>query len=154
MNEKLKDRFFAVLADRQLSQNKVAREIGYSGTVLSQYRRGNYQGAVPEVEKSIDGWLQRQERKSKIKKVGFVETGPFKKIYAALTTAHEERTMGFVVGPAGIGKTMAVRKYQEENPNVYVIEGEHGLTENDVVRKLASMLAVKAPSTAAHSLRS
>ena len=149
MNNALKERFFEHLSDRQLSQNKVAREIGYSAAVLSQWRKGGYGGDVEKLEKEVDRWLERQERKSQIKKVSFIETAVFRKIYGALTTAHEERTMGFVVGPAGIGKTVAIGKYAEENPNVYVIQGESGLKENDVVRKLAGLLNIKGNSIVA-----
>ncbi|MCF7952418.1 MAG: AAA family ATPase [Spirochaetaceae bacterium] len=146
MNNALKDRFFEYLTDKQLSQNKVAREIGYSAAVLSQYRKGSYGGDVGRLEREIEKWLEKQSRKGQIKKVQFVETGVFRKIYSALTTAHEERTMGFIVGPAGIGKTMAISKYAEENPNVYLIQGESGLKENDVVRKLAGLLNIKGNS--------
>lgn len=146
MNGKLKDRFFEFLTDKQLSQNKVARELGYSAAVLSQYRKGTYGGDVERLEKEVDRWLEKQARKSQIKKVQFVETSVFRKIYSALTTAHEERTMGFIVGSAGIGKTVAIEKYAEENPNVYLIQGESGLKENDVVRKLAGLLNIKGNS--------
>lgn len=149
MNQKLRERFFEHLAEHKLSQNKVARELGYSGSVLSQYRREGYGGDVEKLERELERWLDRQARKNQIRKVGFAETAIFRKIYAALSTAHEERTMGFVVGPAGCGKTVAIGKFAEETANVYIIQGEHGLTENDVVRKLASQLNVKAASIVA-----
>ncbi len=143
MNKNLRDTFFDFITDKKVSQNKVAREIGYSGAVLSQYRRDAYQGDVAKLEKEIERWLSRQKRKAKIRKVGFVETAIFKKIYGALSTAHEERTMGFVVGAAGTGKSMAINKFAEETANVFIVQGESGLTENHVVRKLAGMLNIK-----------
>ena len=142
-NEDLIARFYDHITDKKISQNKVARELGYSGSVLSQYKKGSYQGDVKKLEKEMENWLSKQMRKNKMKKVDFVETSIFKRIYGALSTAHEEKTMGFIVGKAGIGKTVAIKKYQEENPNTYVIQGESGLKENDVVRKLAKLCNIK-----------
>ena len=74
MNQQLKERLELTMAKYDVSQNAAAKEIGYSGAVLSAYRSGAYNGDVEKLEEGISRWIARTEQAHARKKVPVLET--------------------------------------------------------------------------------
>lgn len=130
-----------------VSQGRLAREIGMTPAVISQFLKGKYQGDVAKLEETLKNWLLRQEKKKKAKKIPLVDLSNFEKVYNYLAIAHEDKTISFIVGPAGMGKTTSIREFAKDNNNIYIVDGESGLTEFSLLRALGHKMGVRAKST-------
>lgn len=125
-----------------VTQAAVARAIGKSPTVISQYLSGQYPGDVPEIDKAVDAFLERQREKRETPKriVPFVRTTVARKVMEVARIAHLENEIGVVSGDAGLGKTFAVREYTRLNPGVILIEADLGYTARTLFQELHRML--------------
>jgi len=126
------------MAERNLTQASVARAMGFSDSMLSQWRAGHYKGDVKALETAIKAFLQRESERSKISKIDipFTMTTNAAKIFEAARMCHLDGDIGVVVGLAGIGKTTAVKEYTKHNSGVVLIEADLGYTAKELFREL------------------
>lgn len=101
------------------SQASVSRAAGIGSSTLSQFLNGTYGGDSEAVAEKILSWLQREQQRAERPELGdqeIVETSVYTRVHQVVKMAHHERDVGVVVGEAGLGKTMALEAYEEENP--------------------------------------
>lgn len=106
-----------------VSQNKAAAAIGVSPTRLSQYRHSKYEGDIEELEAILKEFFANHEAaKAVYRAVTYAETSVSKGVYQTIRICHLKGGLAVEAGDAGIGKTMAAKKYVEDYPNsaVYV----------------------------------
>lgn len=106
----------------KISQVALAREIGISGTTLSQWLNDRYQGDNEAVSTKVATWQRSRQAASEsgaVASVGWVDTASSRAIEAALLFAQDKGSIAVVYGGAGLGKTTATRHYAECNPNVW-----------------------------------
>jgi DNA transposition AAA+ family ATPase len=143
MNQQIKERLDAALDKYGISQNRAARDIGYSSPVLSDYRNNKYSGDVEGLEEAIIKWIGRTEQAHARKKVPVVETDQLRKIVNAIAMAHAEGDIALIVDDAGGGKTTAARRYAEQNPRTTIyIDVVKGMTARALVLGIAGELGV------------
>lgn len=109
-----------------LSQRTVAREAGISGTTLNQLLQGKYGADDTLVTEKLANWLSSRELARKLGKktdglFKFVETPTAKKIRAVFEFVATLHDISVIYGGAGIGKTTALKKYAEKQPNCWVV---------------------------------
>jgi len=121
-----RERVAQILADGDASQATIAREIGISAAALSQWVRGNYNGDGKAIDRKVEVWLAARDRKDQT--LGgmpvapvWVPTRTAAKIHAALGYAQMAGDLACIYGAAGVGKTHALGKYGQENPNVWMV---------------------------------
>ncbi len=116
------DQLKPLLDDGTINQTQLAKEIGKSGAVVSQYLNGTYTGRVADVTEQLSKWLQmRNARKSQVVAPSFVETHTAKQIINALSYAHAAELISVVFGASGVGKTTTCRQYISNNNNCWMI---------------------------------
>jgi DNA transposition AAA+ family ATPase len=143
MNQQIKERLDAALDKYGISQNRAAKDIGYSSPVLSDYRNNKYSGDVEGLEEAIVKWIGRTEQAHARKKVPVVETDQLRKIVNAIAMAHAEGDIALIVDDAGGGKTTAARHYAEQNPRTTIyIDVVKGMNSRALILKLAEGLGV------------
>jgi DNA transposition AAA+ family ATPase len=143
MNQQIKERLEAALDKYGISQNRAAKDIGYSSPVLSDYRNNKYSGDVESLEEAIVKWIGRTEQAHARKKVPVVETDQLRKIINAIAMAHAEGDIALIVDDAGGGKTTAARRYAEQNPRTTIyIDVVKGMNAKALVLKIAEGLGV------------
>jgi DNA transposition AAA+ family ATPase len=143
MNQQIKERLDATLDKYGISQNRAAKDIGYSSPVLSDYRNNKYSGDVEGLEEAIVKWIGRTEQAHARKKVPVVETDQLRRIVNAIAMAHAEGDIALVVDDAGGGKTTAARRYAEQNPRTTIyIDVVKGMTARALVLKIAESLGI------------
>ena len=106
-----------------ISQNKAAASIGVSATMLSQYRAGKYSGDIGVLESKLREFFGNNEAaKAVYRAVTYAETSVSKGVYQTIRICHLKGGLAVEAGDAGIGKTMAAKKYVEDFPNsaVYI----------------------------------
>jgi DNA transposition AAA+ family ATPase len=121
MDKNLIARLDAYCQKYHISMNKAAAGIGYTASVLSQYKKGEYKGDVGQVETKIRTWLELQEAREEAGVVPFVPLQRTQRIKTAVRVAHEEKFIGLVLGNSGAGKSRALDEYASENPNTTVL---------------------------------
>ncbi len=114
---KYADQLASVKAALKLSQNELAAQIGVNPSVISQYFKGDYAGNVDNVEVKILDFLSRVELREGLLAVPYVETSTAKRITDLVKLVHLRRTLGLIYGPAGVGKTWALRDYERRTPS-------------------------------------
>jgi DNA transposition AAA+ family ATPase len=143
MNQQIKERLEATLEKYGISQNRAAKDIGYSSPVLSDYRNNKYSGDVEGLEEAIVKWIGRTEQAHARKKVPVVETDQLRRIVNAIAMAHAEGGIALIVDDAGGGKTTAARYYAEQNPRTAIyIDVVKGMNAKVLVSKIAEDLGV------------
>lgn len=108
-----------------LSQSRAAREIGLSEAALSQWLAGKYKGAVAEVERKVRRWLEARDARARLAAAlpdppAWIETPTAKRVLAGLGYAQLAGDVAVVYGGAGLGKTVAARRYAAQKPNVWL----------------------------------
>jgi DNA transposition AAA+ family ATPase len=145
MNQQIKERLDAALEKYNISQNRAAKDIGYSSPVLSDYRNNKYAGDIESLEEAIIKWIGRTEQAHARRKVPVVETDQLKRIVNAIAMAHAEGDIALIVDDAGGGKTTAARYYAEQNPRTTIyIDVVKGMGSRALVLKIAEGLGLDA----------
>lgn len=108
---------------KKVTQSQLAKEIGKSSSVISQYLNGKYEkGDTDAVTEKLTAWLALQHsRASNPSAPRFVQTQTANQIHTALAYAHAAECISVVFGASGVGKTTAVKHYTQDNPNVWMI---------------------------------
>ncbi len=143
MNQSIRERLEETLEKYQITQNRAAKDIGYSSPVIGEYRNNKYTGNIEKLEEAIIRWVGRIEQAHARKKVPIVETSQLKKIVNAITLAHTESDIALIVDDAGGGKTTAAKYYLDQNPRTTIlIEVFKGMTARVLTIKIAEQLGI------------
>jgi DNA transposition AAA+ family ATPase len=121
MDQNLIARLDAYCQKFKISNNKVAAGIGYTASVLSQWRKGTYKGDSLSVDAKVSSWLELQESRDEAGAVPPVALKRTERIKTAIRIAHEEKFVGLVLGNSGAGKSYALDEYALANPNTAVV---------------------------------
>lgn len=123
---KLQERLKEYIESSGVSISRVGSMLGLSGSTVSLWLADKYAGDVGKISTAIERFLERQHERVRSRRRKredkFVWTSAAKKFTGAAKIAHDECVIGVVIGAAGVGKTMACRKYAGENPGVIFIE--------------------------------
>jgi len=111
------------MTNHKLSQEQVARGLGLSSSVVSQFLAGKYLGDNKQVAIRIRAWLDQELKADAAPKRSlYVQTAVAKQIQVALTAAMQSpmepgaARIALIYGPAGIGKTYVLQAFQRMNP--------------------------------------
>lgn len=136
LQEKLKE----ALSDFNVSQNRAAKEMGYSGSVLSQYLAGTYAGDSVAVEAAITKWIARKMESASKKHVPIIETTALKQVGRALQLTHDEADIALIVGDAGSGKTTSATAYASDNSRTCILLKCYGMSRRVLTAEIAKRL--------------
>ncbi len=110
------------IKQHNLSISGVARGIGKSAAVISQFLSGKYKGDVKKLTITIRAWIEQDlQRRRAPNYEGFVLTGVAKRIISALNFASKTNGIAIIYGPAGIGKTMTINSYCQKQPSTILV---------------------------------
>jgi DNA transposition AAA+ family ATPase len=100
-----------------VSRKAVAKAVGYSAGVISEFLKGTYAGNAGQVAIDLDDWLVAEEaRRASEQKTTFVWTNVAQQIRAVAQYCLDKRKVGLVYGPetSGIGKTTSLMAVAQE----------------------------------------
>ena len=101
----------------KISRKDLAKSIGYSPGVISEFIAGNYKGNAGQVAIDLENWLVEEEaRRSRPQTTQFVWTNVAMEIKSVANYCLDLRKIGLVYGPdtSGIGKTTALQAIHQE----------------------------------------
>ena len=113
---------------KKYSLTYVAKAINVSVATLHLWLNGNYKGNVKKIDESVSNFLNIEKLRENRIKIEFVKTSIVDKIFDIAKSCHVENEIGVCCGQAGIGKTLAVKRYSAENNDVILIEADLGYT--------------------------
>ncbi len=116
----------AEIARLGLSQNRAAKRMELSPAALSQWLNGTYKGNVPAVEAKVRRWLDTEEEVeanslSDAPLGRHVPLGVTDEVFAMIGYAHATGDIVTIMGPSGMGKTWAARRYCEMRSAAYYV---------------------------------
>ena len=112
----------ALLEQSTVTQAQIAKEIGVSGSTVNQLLNGNYKADPTAMVQKLANWLTaRDQRADAPRDPGFVMTETAKQIMADMGYALTTQSIVIIHGITGVGKTTALREFQRNNNNVWVI---------------------------------
>jgi DNA transposition AAA+ family ATPase len=95
----------------------VAKALGYSPGVISEFLKGTYAGNRGQVAIDLENWLVEEEvRRARPATTQFVWTNVALKIKSVANLCRDFKKIGLIYGPdaSGIGKTIALRAIAQE----------------------------------------
>lgn len=128
----------------ELTGSAIARAIGRSPAVISQYLNDGYPGDVVKLTGLLGDFIRRVEEKERSARVvmPFVPTATARKVTETVRLAHIEGEITVVYGEAGLGKTVALKQYAKEHADAVLIEVDPGYTAKVLLEDLCSKLSV------------
>ncbi|GIV45774.1 MAG: hypothetical protein KatS3mg036_0592 [Ignavibacterium sp.] len=129
---------------KDISINRIAKQIGYSASVVSTYLAGKYPGDVQKLEWAIASFLMRQEEIEQMPRemIPFCPITNADMFFQTAKLAHYEQEIGVVIGEAGTGKTKAAKEYARQNPDVILIEADLSYSTKVFFRELHKKLGM------------
>lgn len=122
----LQETIRSVLDGVELSQQQLARQVGVSSSVLSQWLRDLYPGNVEKMEGRLEAWLHDRALKAQIGgrlpgNPEWVAIPTAQEIYDTLEFAYLLSMQVIVYGSPGMSKTTTCRHFQREHSNVWLL---------------------------------
>lgn len=104
------------------SWNKLAHRIGVSAATLTRLVHGKYDGDVDAIMRRIESFLKfEQAQKHAPKNVSFCETKNAKIVLDLCNYATAMHCMAMITGPAGVGKSIALKEFCKQHDNAIYI---------------------------------
>ncbi len=137
----LKEKFESYLKVSGFSQEGVAKAMGISGSILSSWRKGRYNGDNERVEGLVSAYLARvehlAERSKGVKRdFDFVETSVYERVVNGAELAEVRQGIRVVMGDSGVGKTTALEHLKGLNESMILFRAYPGIRKNRVLAKL------------------
>ncbi|MEM4625273.1 MAG: AAA family ATPase [Candidatus Pacearchaeota archaeon] len=131
--------------DPTFSQSRLATMAGISPAALSSVLSGKYTGDVEAIAKKIKAVIEREKEKAltQIKKPTFVRTSVYEQMSYVMNIAQADAQIVVFTGDAGIGKTVSLKAYLEENPSAILIETDPTYTVGTILEELAIALGIE-----------
>ena len=89
----LQEQLEKLMSETGIQQSDVAKGIGQSDALVSQWRKGVYKGNNAKVDEAIANFIHREQKKREIKdlEIVFCRTETAKRVWAFLEMVHQSR---------------------------------------------------------------
>lgn len=141
---KVREEIKKIVETDGLSNSAVARACGISAAAVSTFLSGKYEGRNDRVERALEAFVRRHREKKRTRvDLEYVDTSLAKKIREIADMVHTDCEVGVLVGEAGVGKTFALRRYAELNPDVILIEVDFGYSALWLFKELCREVGIE-----------
>jgi DNA transposition AAA+ family ATPase len=146
-DEGVYQRFFNLVGSaeegKRISQSKAAQAMGYSAGVISAYKNRAYNGNVKVLEEKMDAWVKREGRRLDRVNIPTAATAVIEQVRRAIDVTQDEADVAVIIGPAGTGKTTAVRQYAKESHSALLIDVDPSFSKVVLMNEIAHALGVE-----------
>jgi len=127
--------------NKEVSQNLIGLSIGYSGAVLSGFKKGTYTGDIDSVARGLIEYFDqiRQKQLQPMGDVKFVKTNNAQKVFKLAEYVRINKKIGLLQGRPGTGKTVAIKEYLKLHPRTTtVIEATYSIESKALLMLLCN----------------
>ena len=125
-----------------LTTTYVATATGLAKSTISMWMKGNYNVKSDKITDTINNFIQREKERSLQHDLPVVEISMIKYISEIARLCHTQGRIGVCVGIAGLGKTVAVKKYTKEFMDSILIESDSGYTAKSLLKEIHRRLGL------------
>ena len=122
-----------------LTTTYVATATGLAKSTISMWMKGNYNVKSDKITDTINNFIQREKERSLQHDLPVVEISMIKYISEIARLCH---TQGRIGGIAGLGKTVAVKRYAKEFMDAILIESDSGYTAKSLLKEIHRRLGL------------
>lgn len=142
-----------------ISQEKLAKQIGISGAALSGFLRSSYKGDQKAIADKLEALLAADESRSRavseIRSPEIVETNIMRQIKFGMDYARDRNDIIVIYGAPGIGKTITARDWVADNPtSIFITANPNLATKRCVMEEILEALRQRTDSRADRMHRS
>lgn len=138
----LQEQLNQFMQTHNVKQEAVARGVGVSSAMISQWRQGKYMGKNEDVDAKVAAYLEREMGKlarPNLEAV-FVATPTAQKMLDMLRLTHLTRENGLLYAQAGTGKTTTIKHYAQQYPDTILIEADVTDSPSVVLKAIAKKI--------------
>ena len=139
VHQNVVNEFIAMQADgRVKSLNLAAQAMGISSARLSTFLKGTYNGNVDETAVIVNNYMSlvRERESVNTDDIEFINIKNSALVLDICRLTHVQRTIALVIGRAGLGKTMALKKYAADHPDCIYIEVDTAYSSRELLSEL------------------
>lgn len=131
-----------LMEHRNYSTAFVATATGLAKSTISMWINGNYNGKNDKITDTINNFIQRERERNIENDLPFVDISIVKYVSEIGRLCHTQGKIGVCVGRAGLGKTVAVKKYTKEFLDSILIESDSGYTAKSLLKEIHRRLGL------------
>ena len=120
----------------------ISTATGLAKSTISMWLNGTYNGKNDKVSDAINNFIQRERERAVENDLPFVNISIVKYISEIARLCHTQGKIGVCVGRAGLGKTVAVKKYTQEFLDSILIESDSGYTAKSLLKEIHRRLGL------------
>ena len=120
----------------------ISTATGLAKSTISMWLNGTYNGKNDKVTDAINNFIQREHERAVENDLPFVNISIVKYISEIARLCHTQGKIGVCVGRAGLGKTVAVKKYTQEFLDSILIESDSGYTAKSLLKEIHRRLGL------------
>lgn len=127
---------------KNFSMSYVSTATGLAKSTISMWLNGNYAGKNDKVTDAINNFIQRERERSVDNDLPFVNISIVQYVSEIARLCHTQGKIGVCVGRAGLGKTVAVKRYTKEFLDSILIESDSGYTAKSLLKEIHRRLGL------------
>lgn len=131
-----------LMENRNYSTSFVATATGLAKSTISMWINGNYNGKNDKITDKINNFIQRERERNIENDLPFVDISIVKYVSEIGRLCHTQGKIGVCVGRAGLGKTVAVKKYTKDYLDSILIESDSGYTAKSLLKEIHRRLGL------------
>ena len=120
----------------------VANATGLAKSTISMWLNGNYNGKNDKITDAMNNFIQREKERSVENDLPFMDISIVKYVSEIGRLCHTQGKIGVCVGRAGLGKTVAVKKYTKDFQDSILIESDSGYTAKSLLKEIHRRLGL------------
>ena len=120
----------------------VANATGLAKSTISMWLNGNYNGKNDKITDAMNNFIQREKERSVENDLPFVDISIVKYVSEIGRLCHTQGKIGVCVGRAGLGKTVALKKYTKDFQDSILIESDSGYTAKSLLKEIHRRLGL------------
>ena len=120
----------------------ISTATGLAKSTISMWLNGTYNGKNDKVTDAINNFIQRERERAVENDLPFVNISIVKYISEIARLCHTQGKIGVCVGRAGLGKTVAVKKYTQGFLDSILIESDSGYTAKSLLKEIHRRLGL------------
>lgn len=146
-NKQAVARIVAWLNENGVTQSWLARLARVSVSTSSQILGGKYPTLPTRQLSGMEASIEAHENRSSIATVPYVPTSTYQMAKLVCDRARKYGNFGILTGSVGVGKTAALKSYQQQNEHTVLIEANPNMTAGVMLEELLKVIGAPCPKS-------